>query len=172
MMDSGTTFFTQHVLLGVRKVCKLVIDGGSCENVVIEVVVQKLALDTEKHPTPYSLEWLKNGNEIIVSKRCLVICGRNFQWHKPMLYHWKRASNSTPIKKIKKYFDKKMVPREAAKKRYQKEIRWPQHVDDRIEILWGQIDSITNQLANMEDLDFRCLQPTPQRKAWIEAEMP
>jgi hypothetical protein len=54
------------------KVCKLIIDGGSCENVVAEEAVQKLALDTEKHLTPYRLEWLKKGNEVIVSKRCLV----------------------------------------------------------------------------------------------------
>jgi hypothetical protein len=54
------------------KVCKLVIDGGSCENVVVEEVVKKLALDTEKYPTPHCLEWLKKGNEVIVSRSCLV----------------------------------------------------------------------------------------------------
>jgi hypothetical protein len=40
--------------------------------VVAGKAVQKLALDTEKHLTPYRLEWLKKGNEVIVSKRCLV----------------------------------------------------------------------------------------------------
>jgi hypothetical protein len=40
--------------------------------VVAEKAVQKLALDTKKHPTPYRLDWLKKGNEVIVSKRCLV----------------------------------------------------------------------------------------------------
>jgi hypothetical protein len=54
------------------KVCQLVIDSGSCENVVAEEVVEKLALETEKHPNPYRLEWLKKGNEVIVTKRCLV----------------------------------------------------------------------------------------------------
>jgi hypothetical protein len=54
------------------KICKLIINGGSCENVVVEEAIQKLALDTEKHPTPYCLEWLKKGNMVIVSKRCLV----------------------------------------------------------------------------------------------------
>jgi hypothetical protein len=40
--------------------------------VVAEEVVQKLALEAEKHTTPYRLEWLKKGNEVIVSKPCLV----------------------------------------------------------------------------------------------------
>jgi hypothetical protein len=35
-------------------------------------VVKKLAQETKQHPTPYCLEWLKKGTEVIVSKRCLV----------------------------------------------------------------------------------------------------
>ena len=54
------------------KVCRLVIDSGSCENVVSEEAVQKLGLAIEKHPNPYKLSWLKRGNEVTVSKRCLV----------------------------------------------------------------------------------------------------
>jgi hypothetical protein len=54
------------------KVCQLVIDSGSCENIVADEMVDKLALETEKHPNLYRLEWLKKGNEVIVSKRCLV----------------------------------------------------------------------------------------------------
>jgi hypothetical protein len=53
------------------KVCHLVIDSGSCENIVVEVV-KKMALEMEQHPTPYRLEWLKKGTEVLVSKRCLV----------------------------------------------------------------------------------------------------
>jgi hypothetical protein len=34
------------------KVCQLVIDSGSCENVVVEEVVEKLALEMENHPNP------------------------------------------------------------------------------------------------------------------------
>ena len=54
------------------KICRLVIDSGSCENVVSEDAVQKLGLAKEKHPNPYKLSWLKRGNEVTVSKRCLV----------------------------------------------------------------------------------------------------
>ncbi|XP_022888914.1 uncharacterized protein LOC111404323 [Olea europaea var. sylvestris] len=50
------------------KVCKFVIDTGSCENVVAEEVVKKLGLQTEKHPKPYKLAWLKRGNGVEVSQ--------------------------------------------------------------------------------------------------------
>ncbi|XP_071727992.1 uncharacterized protein [Rutidosis leptorrhynchoides] len=54
------------------KVCTMVIDGGSFENVVSKDMVEKLNLETEDHPEPYQLTWLKRGNYVQVSKRCLV----------------------------------------------------------------------------------------------------
>ncbi|XP_071739555.1 uncharacterized protein [Rutidosis leptorrhynchoides] len=54
------------------KVCSMVIDGGSCENVVSKEMVDKLELKAEDHPEPYCLTWLKCGNHIKVDKRCLV----------------------------------------------------------------------------------------------------
>ncbi|XP_076914146.1 protein FAR1-RELATED SEQUENCE 5-like [Bidens hawaiensis] len=43
------------------KVCTFVIDSGSCDNLISEEVVQKLALKTESHHKPYKLQWLKKG---------------------------------------------------------------------------------------------------------------
>ncbi|XP_024038267.1 uncharacterized protein LOC112097314 [Citrus clementina] len=54
------------------KVCRMVIDSGSCENVILEEAITKLNLKTEPHQTPYKLTWLKKGNQVTVSKRCLV----------------------------------------------------------------------------------------------------
>ncbi|KAF7130472.1 hypothetical protein RHSIM_Rhsim10G0125400 [Rhododendron simsii] len=54
------------------KVCRFVIDSGSCKNVVAEEAVQKLGLKTEPHPNPYKLSWLKKGDEVKVLKRCLI----------------------------------------------------------------------------------------------------
>ena len=54
------------------KVCRFAIDGGSCENIVSAEAVNKLALQTENHPKPYKLAWLKRGGEVAVSKRALV----------------------------------------------------------------------------------------------------
>ena len=55
-----------------EQVCKLIIDNGSCENVVSEEALKKLQLKVDRHPKPYKLTWLKKGSEVIVNKRCLV----------------------------------------------------------------------------------------------------
>ena len=49
-----------------------IINSGSFENVVSLEMVQKLKLETIQNRNPYQLCWLQNGNEIKVSKRCLV----------------------------------------------------------------------------------------------------
>jgi hypothetical protein len=54
------------------KVCRFIVDSGSCENVVSEEVVRKLHLATESHPRPYKLTWLDKKNDVTVSKRSLV----------------------------------------------------------------------------------------------------
>ena len=54
------------------KVCRFVIDGDSCENIVSDEAIQKLKIQTETHPKPYKLAWLKKGGKVSVSKRALV----------------------------------------------------------------------------------------------------
>ena len=54
------------------KVCTFLIDSGSYENVVSEEAVQKLGLAIEKHPNPYKISRLKKGNEVTISKHCLI----------------------------------------------------------------------------------------------------
>ena len=63
------------------KVCNVIIDGGSCENVVAATMVEKLKLKTEDHPEPYKLQWLRKGNDVKVNKRCLVefSIGKNYK---------------------------------------------------------------------------------------------
>jgi hypothetical protein len=51
------------------KVYQLVIDAGSCENVVSQEAVNKLGLKKEEHHHPYKLQ--KRG-EIKVTRRCMV----------------------------------------------------------------------------------------------------
>nr|GEX89142.1 hypothetical protein [Tanacetum cinerariifolium] len=54
------------------KICDTIIDRGSYENVVSTYMVEKLGMKTKDHPELYQLTWLKKGNTVKVSKRCLV----------------------------------------------------------------------------------------------------
>ena len=54
------------------KVCQVIIDGGSCENMVAREMVEKLNLQCKKYPYPYYIAWFEKGNEVTVDKRCLV----------------------------------------------------------------------------------------------------
>jgi hypothetical protein len=38
-----------------EQVCKVIIDSGSCENVVSDDAVKKLQLKIDRHPKPYKL---------------------------------------------------------------------------------------------------------------------
>jgi len=54
------------------KVCDVIIDGGSFENVVSSNLVEKLQLKIEDHPQLYKLSSLDKKKEVKVSKCCLV----------------------------------------------------------------------------------------------------
>ncbi|RDX94980.1 hypothetical protein CR513_22562, partial [Mucuna pruriens] len=54
------------------KVCNLIIDGRSCTNVASAILVEKINLQTIKHPRPYKLQWLSNIGEVKVDKQVSV----------------------------------------------------------------------------------------------------
>lgn len=54
------------------KVCNLILDGDSTENIISKEAVEKLKLPMEKHPNPYKISWFQKGNEVPVTSRCLV----------------------------------------------------------------------------------------------------
>ncbi|XP_040947332.1 uncharacterized protein, partial [Gossypium hirsutum] len=54
------------------KVCSMIIDGGSCTNLVSNILVEKLGFATTKHPTPYKLQWLNDGGALKVTKQAVV----------------------------------------------------------------------------------------------------
>ncbi|KAG7599265.1 hypothetical protein ISN44_As06g034560 [Arabidopsis suecica] len=59
-----------HTRCTVRnKVCHLIIDSGSCTNIASAFMVNKLGLETYKHPHPYKLKWLNDKEELNVSTR-------------------------------------------------------------------------------------------------------
>ncbi|XP_074300731.1 uncharacterized protein LOC141632040 [Silene latifolia] len=52
--------------------CNLIVDSGSCTNVVSRELVDNLKLPTKNHPKPYKLHWLDGNNKILVKKQALV----------------------------------------------------------------------------------------------------
>jgi hypothetical protein len=54
------------------KVCNLIIDSGSCKNVVFIEAIKKLHLTIESHPKPYKLTRLDRDTEVIMNRRWLV----------------------------------------------------------------------------------------------------
>jgi len=60
-------FHTRYLIQD--KVCSLIIDRGSCTNVVSSRLVSKLNLETKPHPRPYKLQWLSEDGEIGVNKQ-------------------------------------------------------------------------------------------------------
>ena len=49
------------------QVCRFIIDGGSCNNIVSAMLVEKLGLQTHRHPHPYHMQWLNNSGTVKVS---------------------------------------------------------------------------------------------------------
>lgn len=54
------------------KVCGMIIDGGSCTNIISTIMVEKLRLPVLKHPRPYKLQRLNDNGKVKVNKQVFV----------------------------------------------------------------------------------------------------
>jgi hypothetical protein len=54
------------------RVCKVIVDSGSTDNLVSIEMVEKLELEMTDHPSPYRVSWLQKGHQVTVNKQCLV----------------------------------------------------------------------------------------------------
>ena len=59
------------------KVCSMIIDSGSCTNVISSIGVDKLGLATIKHPKPYRLQWFNDSSEMKVNKQANIKFNRD-----------------------------------------------------------------------------------------------
>jgi hypothetical protein len=67
----------RHNLFQIRakvegKVCKVIIDGGSCHNLASKEMVEKLGLKLLRHPHPYHVQWLNDSGNIKIGYRVKV----------------------------------------------------------------------------------------------------
>ena len=63
-----------------RKVCSLIIDGGSYANVASLSTGEKLNLQAMTHPHPYNIQWPNQDKGLQVNSRCLITfsIGKNY----------------------------------------------------------------------------------------------
>jgi hypothetical protein len=54
------------------RVCKVIMDSGSIDNLVSTKMVEKLDLETIAHPNPYKVSWLQKRHQVTITKQCLV----------------------------------------------------------------------------------------------------
>ena len=50
----------------------MIIDGGSIENMVLEVVVTNLKLKSPRHLCPYHITWVQDDHKVMVNEQCSV----------------------------------------------------------------------------------------------------
>jgi hypothetical protein len=50
------------------RVCKVIVDSGSMDNLVSTKMVEKMELETVAHPSPYKVSWLQKGHQVTVTK--------------------------------------------------------------------------------------------------------
>ena len=62
------------------RLCNVIIDGGSCKNLVSKEMVTKLNLEVLPHSKPYRIAGFKKGGEVEVVQQCLVpfSIGKNY----------------------------------------------------------------------------------------------
>ena len=63
-------FHTRCVIKG--KMCSVIIDGGSCCNIVNQEIVERFSLPLIPHPNPYILQWLNSSFPLEVSHQAKV----------------------------------------------------------------------------------------------------
>ena len=61
--------------------CSVIVDSGSCANVVSQSMIEKLNLQTSVHPHPYNIQCLNQSKGLQVNSRCLISfsIGKNYQ---------------------------------------------------------------------------------------------
>ena len=52
--------------------CNVIVVSERTDNLISTEMVEKLAMETHRHPSPYKVSWLQKGHQVCVTKKCLV----------------------------------------------------------------------------------------------------
>ncbi|CAM8992104.1 unnamed protein product [Rhodiola kirilowii] len=65
----------------MNKVCNLIVDNGSSENLVSQKLVDHLRQSTEPYERLYALGWVSKGSQIRVTRTCkiLISIGKHYR---------------------------------------------------------------------------------------------
>ncbi|GJU44478.1 zinc knuckle CX2CX4HX4C containing protein [Tanacetum coccineum] len=55
-----------------EKICSIIIDEGSCENLMSKELVKAFKLPTEPHLSPYQIGWIKKGSALKLTEICKI----------------------------------------------------------------------------------------------------
>jgi hypothetical protein len=61
-----TLFQTKCVVK--ERACRVIIDGGNCNNLASAEMLEKLSLNTTPHPQPYHIQWLNSSGKVKVTR--------------------------------------------------------------------------------------------------------
>ena len=54
------------------KVCKIIIDSGSTDNIILEEATTKLKIPKIPHSTPYKITWLNKEHHVLVNEQAWI----------------------------------------------------------------------------------------------------
>jgi len=130
-----TLFHTKGVVQ--ERSIRIIIDGGSCNNLASSDLVEKLSLQTRPHPHPYHIQWLNQGGKLKVTRSvrvhfsmgsysdytdcdvvpmeaCSLLLGRPWQYDTDCLHHG-RTNHYSLLFKGKKIILHPMTPEQIVK---------------------------------------------------------
>ena len=54
------------------KLCRIIVDNGSCNNIASQELVERLGLKQQRHPSPYKMQWLNECGALRVTNMVTV----------------------------------------------------------------------------------------------------
>lgn len=54
------------------KLCRIIVDNGSCNNIASQELVERMGLKQRRHPDPYKMQWLNDSGALRVTNMAIV----------------------------------------------------------------------------------------------------